>query len=302
MSGQIMNHVKKRLFIACVASFLLPINSYGEINFQCYETTLNETTPITERFNPPDERNAFIPNLGGPSILLTQVHSKIGEKTVASSHPGSTEERFFPRGIAALAFGAGYWSSLHNIQTGLPSDPNGAGHPRAWSANVELAFHFNAYHWNRWNLLMGGDLGFLFHRNTKTFKVQEVQTGDIEKARFVSTLIHVTPSLKLIADYQYLRPFMGAGMGLYNFSFSAYLEDSLGGEIKQEVAKNAFGGYVSLGLDIPLQNSGKGFVLRIEDKVHLVDFGKIEKNVFSTGSGGLHGPINVIQIGIAYGF
>jgi hypothetical protein len=105
-----------------------------------------------------------------------------------------------------------------------------------------------------------------------------------------------------MGDYQYGRPFIGGGMGLYLFYFEARLEDSIGGTTREEVDKAAFGGYVSLGFDIPLQKSGKGVVLRIEDKVHLVDFGKIEKSVFSTGSGGLHGPINVIQIGIAYGF
>ena len=300
-----MKNVKYGLLTFFILYFLLPVNSSGEAKTLCCEKALNETTPITWSFFPPDEKTAFATNPENSPVLLAQTADKTAEKTL-STNPldptGSGEERSFPTAIAALALGAAYWPSLHDIQTGLPSDPNAGGSPRAWGGNVELAFHFNAYHWNRWNLLMGGDLGFLFHRNTKTFKVQEVQTGDIEKARFVSTLIHVTPSLKLIGDYQYLRPFMGAGMGLYNFTFSAHLEDSLGGEIKREVDKNAFGGYVSLGFDIPFQKSGKGFLLRIEDKVHFVDFGKINNNVFSTGSEGLRGPINVIQLGIAYGF
>lgn len=300
-----MNNVKKRLFIACIAAFLFPMNSYGEIHFQCCETTLHETTPITGSFFLPDERTAFIPIPGGPSVLLAQTAPTREETPVASNYPGSTgstEERFFPRGIAALSFGAGYWPGLHNVQTTLPFNSQEAGRPRAWGGNVEFALHFKAYSWDSWKLLLGGDLGFLFHRNTKTFNVRTFPSGDIEKARFVSTLINMTPSLKLMGDYQYVRPFIGGGMGLYLFYFEARLEDSIGGTTREEVDKSAFGGYVSLGLDIPLQKGGKGFLLRIEDKVHVVDFGKIEKSVFSTGSGGLHGPINVIQIGIAYGF
>jgi len=302
MSGHIINNVKDRLFIVCVASFLFPINSYGEINFQFCETTLHETTPMTGAFFPPDERTVFIPNLGGPSIPLAQTSPKMEGKTVASNQPSSMNERSFPWGIGALAFGAGYWPGLHDVQTSLPFNSQEAGRPRAWGGNIELALHFNTYSWERWKLLLGGDLGFLFHRNTKTFNVRTIPSSDIEKARFVSTLIHMTPSFKLMGDYQYVRPFIGGGMGLYLFYFEAKLEDSIGGATREEVDKAAFGGYVSLGLDIPLQKSGKGFVLRLEDKVHLVDFGKIKKNVFSTGSGGLHGPINIIQIGIAYGF
>jgi hypothetical protein len=41
-------------------------------------------------------------------------------------------------------------------------------------------------------------------------------------------------------------------------------------------------------------------VLRLEDKVHYVDFGHLDH--FTPGSGRLTGPINVITVGLGYAF
>ena len=104
--------------------------------------------------------------------------------------------------------------------------------------------------------------------------------------------------------------FLGAGGGYYQLDLSESDEiphptcTNFGPcfETKRSLNKSAIGGYVSLGVDLVAirTESGWEWRVRLEDKVHLVNFGSLDS--FSPGVGNLSGPINVIQIGVVTGF
>lgn len=73
-------------------------------------------------------------------------------------------------------------------------------------------------------------------------------------------------------------------------------------ETKRSLNRSAIGGYLSLGLDLAAFHTESGWVwrLRLEDKVHLVNFGSLDS--LSPGAGNLSGPVNAIQIGVVTGF
>jgi len=68
---------------------------------------------------------------------------------------------------------------------------------------------------------------------------------------------------------------------------------------KRSLTKSAIGGHVSLGLDLAAQ-SGWQWRLRLEDDIHLVNYGSLDH--FAPGVGGLLGPLNVIQVSVMGGF
>jgi hypothetical protein len=104
--------------------------------------------------------------------------------------------------------------------------------------------------------------------------------------------------------------FLGAGGGYYQFDLSESVNippptcTSIAPcfETKRSVNTSAVGGYVSLGVDLAAFRTESGWVwrLRLEDKIHLVNFGSLD--TFAPGAGNLSGPINVIQIGVVTGF
>ena len=220
-----------------------------------------------------------------------------------------SERRRSPRNLFALAMGAGYWPNLHKVQPD-PSvfDPNVFGRPNTWGINVDLAYHRQVAHWRDKDLFLGVDLGFLINENEKTFRERDMDSGTIRttrEARLLSSLFYLTPSAKLMfGPPGSWRWFAGGGLGLYGVELA--VKDEVGAEVERfvekKVEKTAFGGYVSIGTDIPVFRSQSGweFRLRLEDKLHHVDFGNL--GPFAPGSGDLAGPINMIQFGLVAGF
>jgi hypothetical protein len=198
----------------------------------------------------------------------------------------------YRRAAFAVAFGGAYWPNLHKVEPNPAIfDPNAVGNPNAWGVSIELAGHGRIYHKDEWDLLIGFDLGFINNENTKTFDTPGTTPGT-EKSRVLAQTIYFTPSVKLYYHTRIMRPFIGAGAGVYFLELAARTET--GALLEQFVRKDAFGGYLSIGVDIPI----KGLLLRLEDKFHMVDFGSLGN--FSPGSGSLTGPINMIQIGIGF--
>ena len=216
-------------------------------------------------------------------------------KTQEASRPSQeTEDRVHRRAAIALGFGGVYWPNLHKVEPN-PSifDLNAIGSPNTWGISIELAGHARVYHHNRWDVFLGADLGFLSIENTKQFDTPGTAPGT-EKSRFLSQVIYLTPSVKLYYHTDIIRPFIGLGAGVYFLELSAKTET--GGLLEEFVKKDAFGGYASIGIDIPMM----AFLLRIEDKFHMVNFGSL--GTFSPNSGTLTGPINMIQIGLGLSF
>lgn len=220
-----------------------------------------------------------------------------------------SERQRSPKNLIALAMGAGYWPNLHKVQPD-PSvfDPNVFGRPNAWGINIELTYHRQIAHWRNKDLFLGADLGFLNNENEKTFQERDMDsktTRTVREARLLSQLIYLTPSAKLMfGQPRSWRWFAGGGLGLYGLELAA--KDEFGVEVERfaekKVKKQAFGGYVSIGTDIPVFRSQSGweFRLRLEDKLHYVNFGDLGQ--FAPGSGDLAGPINMMQLGFVAGF
>jgi hypothetical protein len=87
-------------------------------------------------------------------------------------------------------------------------------------------------------------------------------------------MLHFTPTVKLVRRYEWLRPYIGAGAGLYLLELS--IKTETGQEGNRELKKSAFGGFVAVGIDIPFKRTLPSVVLRLEGKVHYVDFGHLD--------------------------
>lgn len=224
--------------------------------------------------------------------------SVVEENTpTASEDQLKTEESTYRRGAIVLGLGGGYWPNLHNV---VPNpnvfNPDAIGRPQPWGITIELSGHGRLAHWDNWDLFIGGDLGFFNNENTKSFPTTP---GSTETSRLLSQMIYFTPSMKLYYHTPHIRPFIGAGAGVYLLELAARTE--FGTLLEQFVNKTAFGGYMSAGIDIPIKLSPQtGLVLRIEDKLHFVNFGSLGD--FSPSSGSLTGPINMIQVCIGLVF
>lgn len=192
-----------------------------------------------------------------------------------------------------MALGAAYWPDIHRVEPNPAIyDPVTIGQPNLWGISVELAGHIRVYSRNRWDLLLGADLGFVSMENTKSFDTPGTTPGT-EKSRLLTQLIYFTPGVKLYYHTNIARPFVGAGIGGYGLELAARTER--GAVIETFKKKGAFGGYVSAGIDIPIRIGGFGLLLRLEDKLHWADFGSLGD--FAPSSGSLTGPINTIHIG-----
>jgi hypothetical protein len=179
--------------------------------------------------------------------------------------------------------GGAYWPDVHRVEPNPAIfNPAAIGRPNLWGLSVELAGHVRVYTRDRWDLLLGADLGFVNMENSKSFDTPGTTSGT-EKSRLLTQLIYATPSVKLYYHTQIARPFVGAGIGGYFLELAARTERGI--LIEQFVKKQTFGGYVSVGIDFPI---------RIE--LHWADFGSLGN--FSPSSGGLTGPINTIHIGL----
>lgn len=221
-----------------------------------------------------------------------------GAAETADSVPPAPQQE--PRSIGAILYisgGAGYWPDLHHMQPD-PSwyNPNAIGRPVRWGFNFDFGFELRAYKGERWDLFTGIEVGAVINENERSFKIEPDKSSS--EARLLSTMIHVTPTIKLVRRYEWLRPYIGAGAGLYILNLS--IETETGQELNRELKNNAFGGFVALGIDIPFKRTLPSFVLRLEDKVHYVDFGRLDH--FSPESGRLTGPINVITVGLGLAF
>jgi len=218
------------------------------------------------------------------------------ENGSAVKEAGDSDVSLYRRAAFAVGIGGAYWPNIHRVEPNPAIfDPNAVGSPNAWGISVELSGHGRIYHEDEWDLLIGADLGFISHENAKTFDTPGTTPGT-EKSRVLAQMIYITPSVKLYYHTGMMRPFIGAGVGGYFLELAARSER---GELLQQfVKKETFGGYLSIGVDIPIKLGGIGLLLRLEDKFHMVDFGSL--GTFSPSSGSLTGPINMIQVGFGF--
>lgn len=214
------------------------------------------------------------------------------------------------KNLFALALGGAIWPSLGNKEFGTTSaTANRPGHVSSLGFAFETAYHRHIAHWERGDLYLGGEFGAFIFGNQGSGDTTQPSTspitGDLD-----ARVWYAGPSIKFMMGQGRFKYFLGAGGGYYHLDLSESNEiprptcTNFGPcfETKRSVNTSAVGGYVSLGVDLAAFRTESGWVwrLRLEDKIHLVNFGSLD--TFAPGAGNLSGPINVIQIGVVTGF
>ena len=200
-----------------------------------------------------------------------------------------------------------YWPSLGNKEFGTTSATNNPGHVSSLGFAFETAYHRHIAHWELGDFYLGAEFGGFALNNldspTTTQPPTSPITGDL------NTLVwYAGPSIKFMMGEGRFKYFLGAGGGYYHLDLTETDQVSrptcVGPciDTKRSLQKGTMGGYVSLGVDLAVfaTQTGWKWRVRLEDKIHFVNFGSLEN--FSPGAGNLSGPINVIQIGVAAGF
>lgn len=222
------------------------------------------------------------------------------------------------KNLITLVLGGALWPKLGDIEFGTSSVSTQPGHVSSGGFAFETAYHRHIAHWEHGNLYLGGEFGAFIFNNKESEDIPLPSTGQPEdtptrqpvKGDLDARIWYVGPSIKFMMGKGRFKYFLGAGGGYYQFSLSDSDEiprppcTNFGPcfETKRSLGRSAMGGYVSLGVDLVAfrTESEWEWRLRLEDKIHLVNFGNLDS--FSPGAGNLSGPINVIQIGVVAGF
>ena len=206
------------------------------------------------------------------------------------------------KNLFTLGLGLAIFPSLGNKEFGTTSPTaNRPGQVSSAGFALETAYHRHIAQWERGDLYLGGEFGAFFFGNQGSADTAQSSTspttGDLD-----ARVWHAGPSIKFMMGQGRFKYFLGAGGGYYQLDLSESVNippptcTSIAPcfETKRSVNKSAMGGYVSLGIDLAAfrTESGWEWRLRLEDKIHLVNFGSLDS--FAPGAGNLSGPINVI--------
>jgi len=235
------------------------------------------------------------------ALLSPHAHAQPAPEPGPAESTGKEAQKL-PKQLFAVATGVSYLPDLSAIEPHRALiNPERFGRFDAWGFNLEVAYHRQLVQWDSADLYIGGDVGLFTHGNTKKFDVRFFPSGETTQGEIFARGFYLTPSAKVVLKRSHSwRPFLGAGAGYYLLDFVELIVDPLGGSFEADelFEQHAFGGYVSLGMDIPLSSNGRGFSLRLEGKVHLVSFVSLDN--FAPGSSNLNGPIHMIQLGIVW--
>lgn len=214
------------------------------------------------------------------------------------------------KNLFTLALGGTLWSRLGNTEFGTTSASTHPGHVSSGGFAFETAYHRHIANWERGNLYLGAEFGAFIFNNKESGDTPRPSTGQPIKGDLDARVWYAGPSIKFMMGEGLFKYFVGAGGGYYQFDLSESDEiprplcTNFGPcfETKRSVNRSAIGGYVSLGVDLAAFHTESGWEwrLRLEDKIHLVNFGSLDS--FSPAAGHLSGPINVIQVGVVAGF
>jgi hypothetical protein len=109
--------------------------------------------------------------------------------------------------------------------------------------------------------------------------------------------LYLTPGIRVVPNSGGRVPFVvGAGLGFYNVDFTQLLEG--GFEADQFFDEWALGGYLSAGVEVRPWKLRSRWRMRLEAKVHFVDFGSTDS--YAPGAGDLTGPIHTTLIGFVW--
>lgn len=208
-----------------------------------------------------------------------------------------------------FSLGLASWPSLGDKEFGTTSATSLPGSLNSVGGALQLAYERHIAHWRPGHLYLGAEFGGFLFGNDQAVLGTEPSTGSPVKGMLDSRAWYAGPSIKFMIGEGRVKFFVGAGVGYYSLNLTETEEASppctkFGGCFitKRSLTKSAIGGHVSLGIDLAVYQTQAGWQwrIRLEDDIHLVNFGSLDH--FSPGVGGLSGPINVIQIGVIGGF
>jgi len=209
-----------------------------------------------------------------------------------------------------LSLGGAIWPSLGDKEFGTTSVTSLPGSLNSLGIAFQVAYERPIVHWQRGDLYLGAEFGgFRFDNDQEAESIQPT-TGNLVKGALDSFAWYAGPSIKFMVGEGPVRFFVGGGVGYYSLKLTESDEvprppcANFGPCFitKRSLTKSAIGGHVSLGIDFAAiqTQSGWQWRIRLEDAIHLVNFGSLDN--FSPGVGGLSGPVNVIQISVMAGF
>jgi hypothetical protein len=212
---------------------------------------------------------------------------------------GEEPETFLPRkkNFYTILGGAVYWQNLGELEHTLSGSGSGPfGDFKDWGYNIEIAYHRLITQWSGNDIQLGIDFGVFFNENERDFQLPIPPGGETLELDLNSRGLYLTPSVRVvIGKYGSTRLFLGAGVGFYMVDFVEQLPE--GDEVYEFAEKETIGAYLSAGMGIPLSTPDR-LILRIEGKVHFVNFGDL--GAFAPGAGDLKGPIYIFQAGITF--
>jgi hypothetical protein len=212
---------------------------------------------------------------------------------------GDEPKTLLPRkkNFFSIFLGAVYWQNLGELEHTLSSSGSGPfGDFKEWGYNLEMAYHRLITQWLGNDIQLGVDFGIFFNENERDFQLPVPPGGETVEIDLNSRGLYLTPSVRMvIGKHGSTRVFLGAGVGLYMVDFVEQLPD--GDELYEFAEKETIGGYLSAGVGFPLSSTDR-LILRIEGKVHFVNFGDL--GAFAPGAGDLKGPVYMFQAGITF--
>jgi hypothetical protein len=247
------------------------------------------------------------------AIAQESVETAPGGEIVPNSSEASsvsqTAYRKPTKNLFTLALGGALWPSLSNTDFGT-SGTTGSGHVSSVGFAFETAYHRHMAHWERGDLYLGAEFGGFIFNNDNSGNTSQSSTGQPIQGALDARVFYTGPSIKFMMGEGRFKYFLGAGGGYYHLDLTESDEvprppcTNFGPcfQTNRSLNKGTIGGYVSLGVDLIAfdTQSGWNWRVRLEDKIHLVNFGSLDS--FSPGAGNLSGPINVIQVGVVAGF
>lgn len=240
------------------------------------------------------------------SIETAPEEEAASNSSAATSAPHTTYKEP-TKNLITLALGWAIWPGLGNTDF---RSSGGSGHMSSTGLAFEAAYHRHLAHWELGDLYLGPEFGAFILDNDDSVDTGQSSSGQPVKGSLDATTFYAGPSLKFMMGEGRLKYFLGMGGGYYHLSLTESDEIprppcmNFGpcSQTNRSLNKGTMGWYVSLGVDLIAfdTQTGWNWRVRLEDKVHLVNFGSLDS--FSPGTGNLSGPINVIQVGVVAGF
>ena len=247
----------------------------------------------------------------GLSLILVALYSTphaVAQESVEAA-PGGEAVKEPTKNLFTLALGWALWPSLGNKDFGT-SGSTESGHVSTSGLAFEAAYHRHIAHWRRGDLYLGPEFGAFIFNNENSDNPTQPSSGQPIQGALDARVFYAGPGIKFMMGEERFKYFLGAGGGYYHVDLTESDEvprppcTNFGPcfQTNRSLNKGTIGGYVSLGVDLIAfdTQTGWNWRVRLEDKIHLVNFGSLDS--FSPGAGNLSGPINVIQVGVVAGF